>query len=854
MAGTTLLTADAILFSINAAIRLSGRFRKAYAKSIRAKKLTLPLPDYSTEVSEVTAFFFFNNEGAHYLDRIEALNTLHLKLKNQIALTDSEIQEYTQYFISLAKVERGQASEISTDELVTFFTIQQFKSGTVKPNSVLKLVAGSIVELGIDYFNQVPGALNLKSAKGRAIKSFLEAFDTIPFAETENLKRELSLNLVPRLFAATAEAVTELSPVIVNDEGLQQLIKATGKGVATDIFKLIDQGRLNTFKEQEEVIHWGQSILTSMVKSAGNYTFSHSSELFGTNHAISELVDATGSTLLDAILEDNGQGINLKTVFTQDALDQVVQSAFYAISEFPDWISRKKGVQAIVSGVSEVFAETGIRRPGLAPECIRLLLEQTALNIDLFQTEDGEQFGEHLLITGLRSFLQEISKPPVDGQWRPHFSNTQVLDLIHTLTDEIVFNPTWVTKSLDQQSLLNKIIQTTFSAFAHVPKTSRFSAQTFQEVLQLNLKAVAQSPQFLNKVNWGSNTEEAIVLDKALDLTFAFTFHRQTSDGPYQLELMSQLLDYSLNIVMQKNPNKKGLILLDAILYGDTGLDFSNGLNTDLGDQLMASAMRVLDEHPELIVNDQALKGIISDTASVLRTTMPERADLLPEVIRLLLDHTAGHLAYWTQGESDKMNQLLVSTFKQTLHAIAAKPTQGKWKPQFSSHQILEVMDTVTLEAMENPSWNKNETVVLDTLNSIFNALETVPQKQQMPFVVVEMILRNTFNAVSAENKLLIPLTSADGTTQTIAIDYSLKKLMVVLYDDQNDTQKTWNISNVSVFQGILDQFLAALSKKPVNQANIDATVNDFSKVIKEYQTDVIASVDELLDELQANA
>ena len=225
MAATALMTADAIIFTINSAIKLSHNIRRAYAQSLRGKKLVLPLPEFTTEIKFNTLLDFFEDHP-EYTQRVERLAQLHKEADENLRLPEEKHKEYLEYYRAFHTLHLGRDKrpDMNADDMVNLFRIRQWEKGT-QPNTVLQLVAGTIVELGIDYFLQTPGALNSESARGRAIRHFLVAFDEIDFSQSKDIKLEISNKLVPRLFAAAAESLAELSPEIVDDEKLQLFIK-----------------------------------------------------------------------------------------------------------------------------------------------------------------------------------------------------------------------------------------------------------------------------------------------------------------------------------------------------------------------------------------------------------------------------------------------------------------------------------------------------------------------------------------------------------------------------------------------------------------------------------------------------
>ncbi|MEO0877248.1 MAG: hypothetical protein AAFY48_21835, partial [Bacteroidota bacterium] len=81
------MTAEAIIFAINSAIRLGRNAQRAYAKSLTSKSIVLPLPRFSGTPNAFTAQSFFDNEdertgGAQYLSKMERLKDVHERFKN----------------------------------------------------------------------------------------------------------------------------------------------------------------------------------------------------------------------------------------------------------------------------------------------------------------------------------------------------------------------------------------------------------------------------------------------------------------------------------------------------------------------------------------------------------------------------------------------------------------------------------------------------------------------------------------------------------------------------------------------------------------------------------------------------
>src|SRR5690606_9667706 len=96
---TATLTAEAIIFSIHSAIKLSSAFQKAYANSLRGKNIVLPLPKINTEPNLMVAEDFFDQKPNRelFVDKLERLAQLHTKA-GTASLDHHEEVEYLVYY------------------------------------------------------------------------------------------------------------------------------------------------------------------------------------------------------------------------------------------------------------------------------------------------------------------------------------------------------------------------------------------------------------------------------------------------------------------------------------------------------------------------------------------------------------------------------------------------------------------------------------------------------------------------------------------------------------------------------------------------------------------------------------
>jgi len=776
------LPSEAIVFTINSAIRLGRNIQKAYANSIRAKSLVLPLPKFDSTLDILSADRFFQREGEdngrQFLGQLEHLNALHQKSMSQ-GLIDGEKDEYLEYYKTFFRMVRNGNDEskiqdggINTEDVVALLKIRQWEKGKAPQPSALQLVAGSLVEIGIDYFNNVPGALNLESSYGRALKQFLDGFDDIEIAESDNLKRTLAKDILPKLFIGAAESLSELSSTVANDEQFQLFIKATANGMAKD---LIARTANSDSADYHDTVRWGQLLLSSLIKNAGHYVFSAPSTVLGTPEASSALIQQTGLTLLNIILDKDTDNISLRRVLTVEALDQIVRASLSVLAEYPELLTHQRGVQEIVSGVSSAVARSGIQRPDLLPEILRLVLEHTAGNLYLVW-EIEEEDAKHLLVNAVQHILSVLAKPSSNGAWRPRLSKTQMINLVGDLLDDVVQHPGLVTEKVRQDSLLAEVLSITFQALDKVPKEQRLRWEVVEMLIQLNLRAVVKSKSVLETINWGTDEESTTILNKILDLIFVSVFDGKTNLGVERVKLLQEIFEYVMDVVVAEYPNRLGLVVVKILVSPETGIDFSEGFNRPLADDIVEAALILFTQHPDLIVDDLALQRIIGGVAEAVSKAGIHQPGLLSEIVRLVLIKTADNIELLIEADhNDGLEYLLVVALREILQSFGAEPPIGRWKPRFTPEQLIQLTEFLLDEVVQNPAWitdkvNQNS-LLREVLDLSLRAMQKVPPGQRLNAQTFEYLIDVVLRGVSRSRKLLEKVRWADNQTESAILE-----------------------------------------------------------------------------------
>ncbi len=785
------ITAQAIVFAINSAIRLGRNVQKAYANSLKSKAILLPLPSFDKTPNTFSISRFFDTQGQQFAEDIEVLKYLHRKNKME-NLTPEELAEYREYYRTLyymtTKGETDPAIKqagLSTDDVVNLLKIRQWEEDKKFATTTLQLVAGTVVEIGIDYFNQFPGALNENSSFGKALKRFLEAMDTIPFSEEESFKKALSEKVLPRLFITAAETLQEIDTDLVRDEKLQQFIAATSKGITEDLYQLI--GPDMSIDEAEQAIQWGQILLSSMIKNAGYYIFSDPSLTFNIAEGQEKLIQQTGLALLELLYQKDEFRIDLKALLNIEAIDSIIRASFVVLAEYPGLLARKDSVKALIKDIILTVLDTGFPLPEILPELIRIIIHKTATHLDKLWDYD-EQAPEHLLVIALRQILESLSISTEDGTTlKQAFSKSQLVELINDLFDEVIRHPAWITRRINGQDLLKEAIEASFKALEHLPKEERLSYEVFRMLLELNLRMIASSPRILEKIQLGTEETQISILNKVLDYAFDFIFRREQSTYMERKEALRQLLDEIVSTILIRYPNQKGLLLLELLLSKESGLNLSNEMPLSVIKRIGELLLDFLILYPEQFAKEEGIQDILVNFAKVLKAYGLDHPGTLPQLLAILLNQMSDNLDQVIITEEGQPEYLIVLALREIFDALDLKNTGVDWRPRIHSGQLIEIIDLLLDEVLRHPEWVlskvEERTILAEAVDISFRALKSIPKANRLSVYTLVELLEINMRAIARNPKVLEKIEWTEDEDEAMVLEKAIDLIMSYIYE-----------------------------------------------------------------------
>ena len=562
-------TADIIMLGIVSGIRLAEQGRRAYAEATIERELVLPLPNFNPDVTVGVATNYFL--GSKHVEENGWLKALYEKVAHGVPSEEEEKEFIVAYqeFKILDDVKngviKGSESALSREALVALVTVRQFARNRSPYPRAFQRVLGSLIEIGIDYFAHVPGALDEKSSSGRALKGFLKCIDDLDFAQSS--AQEVARNL----FFAALETIGETPSLLGADDKAEKLIEAVSRGLVKDLRERIEKVAATDLSKQEKFEMWGQLVLRSVLSNAGTTILSNPGTYLGVAGVDRQaLASSVGTCVLDAILDE--ETIDLSRLYSRETLDRLVKTALVTISEYPGILGvDHKGLQRVLGQVAgDLSGAAKVLCPDILPEMMRLVLEKSALNMDLLWPEEFRKDpARHLMIIASRELLEKLSEPPAPGDWwTPSFSKTQLLEIAEVVLDEVVQNPDWLVKrAAGKNTILGDALEVALASLRKIPP-GRISTETGVQVLKAAIKGVALRREFLNRMKFKDEEKEAlgILLDMLVECLLSEQVDPKVRWVLARGEIFKRIAEASLERLAEIGVSQGNLLTLEKVL------------------------------------------------------------------------------------------------------------------------------------------------------------------------------------------------------------------------------------------------------------------------------------------------
>lgn len=572
-------SADLVLFAINSALKLNASARAHFVASTQSRELTFPIPDVDFTPDALSAVNWFRSGGQHYVSESKTLLAMEESLLSGSSSIDivrglndetkvSLLANYEVYFnieqVSFG-IALGKEAGIDNAAMISLLHIRQWQHGESPHPSLLKRVAGNLIDSAVDYFVQVPGALNKNSKHAKAITALIDGLDKIEF--TDALTPENIGSLPEQLLIATLETVSENASQVVSDPRYQKLIMITAQSLSTDVndhFVRIKNGQGDIpIDDRARASLWTELVFRSILGSAGSAVLNNPEFFLKQTEAPQKaLTSQVGSAVLGAILSSPQN--QMDEVFNSGTLDSVIKASLSVVSKHPSLLvsEDQRAVSTIIQQVSEELAE--FTRPlgtDLIPHALNLILEKTADNVELFWLDEHGLPKSNSLVKVVKTVVLVLQIMPDDANWRITFTRPNIDQLLEWTLQQVVNNPAWL---LNKAGQVNPNLELALSAMlTSIRKLDdvRLSSANATEMLQIGLKAVMLNQDFVK----ARADNQQIAISAVFDVILNAFFGQQVSPVQRQFvkfQIVSLFMDRFLQELARYDAALVNLVVL----------------------------------------------------------------------------------------------------------------------------------------------------------------------------------------------------------------------------------------------------------------------------------------------------
>lgn len=457
---------DLILFAVQAGIRLVQTGRKVYVAATIGGEVEIPLPPVLARGPLLMAIDY-----ARYLkggtDQQKKWFTKYYETAvTEVYGDDAEKKQKAEGILVqqyLSDVAHGlvPSLEPSLAGIASIYVIKQWSEGESPFPSAFQRIVGSLVEISIDYFIQVPGAVNENSKQGKVLKSFLLGLSDVSFEDARWDSIAISL------FTTALDTFRDHPDLITNESDEQSLIQNIVSGVATDIAGKLKSDDIGSLDAEDRLKRFGQILLRSLLKNGGTAVLDSPSILTGSK-AGQILVKSVGSAFLNLLLkEDNAQlSKALQDVASTEGFDTLIRAALKVVVEHPEHFQTgDKAVDKWLNGVlSDLYNRKGngdtFFDPELFVEVAYSVLDNGLRDLPSMLGNGGADSA--FLVDVARNIFDVLTVSPSEGK-PPVFKSLQLSrsdlkDLFNGILSSMTADTTWLKERPELQEGAKTII------------------------------------------------------------------------------------------------------------------------------------------------------------------------------------------------------------------------------------------------------------------------------------------------------------------------------------------------------------------------------------------------------------
>jgi hypothetical protein len=207
-----------VMFAIQAGVALGRKTYDVLVESTQAAPLLLPLGSLAGSVQEADAVLFFNRPENRAL--VEGGGPYHGLSREQLVVACATVRQVGDRL--------GDAGPSAAETIRALHAFDQHRRA-FGPRSPWQRIAGTVVEIGIDYFVANPQAMGRDSPSRRIVLAFLAGIRDVPFAEGD------PVTVVGDTLLAGLRVLGDDATLVADDARLQALLGGVTASLAADL-------------------------------------------------------------------------------------------------------------------------------------------------------------------------------------------------------------------------------------------------------------------------------------------------------------------------------------------------------------------------------------------------------------------------------------------------------------------------------------------------------------------------------------------------------------------------------------------------------------------------------------------
>lgn len=543
-----------ILFGIQSAIKLGEAFQKSYIDSTIAAPITLPLPNFNSSPDTISAFTFFTSAaGTPFVSKTPALAALVSKVSasGPQSLSDSEADSLQAFYqedfviqqaslgINLSFESNNNPARLNSDDIVSCLTIRQWARN---PNpTMLQALAGTFIDIGVQYLATVPGAISTNSNEGKALQGFLQTAANIDFAT------QGAGEIVEQLFTATVQTIKNNPAVIGGGSNSQALVSNVLSAVYSKAQQQITAAG-GDLSQQDNIRSFAEMLMSTALSSTVKTVFENPGKYLGVGQpGQAALISAVAGSLMDSLT--NGSQINLRDLLTPQTLQGIVQSALKVVGQNPEILGTdNKGLTTLITSIATTLSDTSVKLDQDAvPQIIQSILASTAENFTLL-VPDSNNPAQNLLLSVAKEVLTIISvAPPAGSKWTLAFTSQDSLQLANFVFSQVVGNPDWLVKMAGgTQSRMGAVLEAVLNSL-RANGTTNLTKAAGLSIVQSVITACASRLDFFTADPAGN-----LLLSDALNASIGILFNPGNDAAAKWLMLANDTVPQITNVIFQQ--------------------------------------------------------------------------------------------------------------------------------------------------------------------------------------------------------------------------------------------------------------------------------------------------------------